>query len=537
MNNAGQPQTQGLTPQQQQQLAHFIRVEQIAGLRHITDAQKKKYVDGLRPLWDNIINHAPNEAEYQLAFRRLREVTQNLREGAQKFIEASSEGMSQASGGQQPVQRPQNQGPQAQQERPTTAQPQNSQQVNPAMPQVNQKLRFTLPPNLLPGSPEAEKWLNEAKTKYLQAYNKIQEAKKTITNIQAAFTQRQSAGKPLSAEETQQMNFRGTQAKKVYTDSTAFLERFKAQQQEFISKNQQTQQQSTSQGVPQQNVNPAMSRGPQQSSGGAPPQPNQISQTPSNVGATPQLPNPSLEPTRNQAHTTGNTSMSPSNSGQHHIGQSLPDQQQSAQDTTSQAQNTAPSHPPTNRIPQQPHQINTGTGVAQNPQHQFQQHSNSQRNSPQTAQPHSASQQLPPQPLSHSAAIAQAQQSYANSFPQNNPQATNMQPPHPNGDRTNNNTKMPIPKNLAVAQPSPVNMGPARPTLSGGPSNGAGGMMGQPAIQKHPQYVLEGEGDRVLSKKKLDELVRQVTGGGEGLGGEGLTAEVEEVSQIVSSLA
>lgn len=68
-------------------------------------------------------------------------------------------------------------------------------------------------------------------------------------------------------------------------------------------------------------------------------------------------------------------------------------------------------------------------------------------------------------------------------------------------------------------------MAPARPTLSGGPSHGAMGMMGQPAIQKHPGYVLEGEGQRVLSKKMLDILVRQVTGGGEG---EGLTPDAEE---------
>jgi len=40
---------------------------------------------------------------------------------------------------------------------------------------------------------------------------------------------------------------------------------------------------------------------------------------------------------------------------------------------------------------------------------------------------------------------------------------------------------------------------------------------------------MEGEGDRVLSKKKLDELVRQVTGGGQGLeDGMGLTPDVEE---------
>lgn len=57
------------------------------------------------------------------------------------------------------------------------------------------------------------------------------------------------------------------------------------------------------------------------------------------------------------------------------------------------------------------------------------------------------------------------------------------------------------------------------------------GPIGQPAIQRHPGYVLEGEGERVLSKKKLEELVRQVTGGTgvEGEEGEGLTADVEEV--------
>lgn len=49
--------------------------------------------------------------------------------------------------------------------------------------------------------------------------------------------------------------------------------------------------------------------------------------------------------------------------------------------------------------------------------------------------------------------------------------------------------------------------------------------MSQPAVQKHPGYVIESEGQRVLSKKMLDVLVRQVTGGGEA---EGLTPDAEE---------
>lgn len=87
------------------------------------------------------------------------------------------------------------------------------------------------------------------------------------------------------------------------------------------------------------------------------------------------------------------------------------------------------------------------------------------------------------------------------------------------------NAKMQITKNLNINPHSPVTVPPARPTF-GGPGNGPPGMMGQPAIQKAPGFILEGEGDRVLSKKKLDELVRQVTGGGDG---DGLTADVEEV--------
>ncbi len=55
--------------------------------------------------------------------------------------------------------------------------------------------------------------------------------------------------------------------------------------------------------------------------------------------------------------------------------------------------------------------------------------------------------------------------------------------------------------------------------------------MGQPVVAKIPAYQLEGDGERILNKKKLDELVRQVCGGtAEGQEGNLLTPEVEEVS-------
>lgn len=121
----------------------------------------------------------------------------------------------------------------------------------------------------------------------------------------------------------------------------------------------------------------------------------------------------------------------------------------------------------------------------------------------------------------------------SNSSQQGHPHIHPAQPPqqpqtlHP---------KLPIPKQLhekAIQPPQPVNMtggaGAGRPTYTGG--NGiAGGVTGQAAMQKIPVYSHEAEGDHVLSKKKLDELVRQVCGGtAEGQEGNLLSPEVEEV--------
>lgn len=127
--------------------------------------------------------------------------------------------------------------------------------------------------------------------------------------------------------------------------------------------------------------------------------------------------------------------------------------------------------------------------------------------------------------------MEQAAQNYSNVVGQQTAAqaASHAHPSSNNGGRPvgeNRTLNMAIPKNLNVSSPEPVTMGPARPTLTSGASHGSVGMMGQPAIQKHPGYVLEGDGQRVLSKKKLDDLVRQVTGGGEG---EKLDPDAEEV--------
>lgn len=189
---------------------------------------------------------------------------------------------------------------------------------------------------------------------------------------------------------------------------------------------------------------------------------------------------------------------------------------------------------------------------------------------PQTATPTTGQ----PRPLSHSAALSIANQRTGSiALPGQQPQGQNgtptqstpgtgsgvigaaQQQPHPSqmpqhpGQHVQPGqqalqSKLPIPKVLpekATQVPTPVanmgGIGSGRPTYSGGSGIG-GGVMSQPALPKTPAYQLEGEGDRVLNKKKLDELVRQVCGGtAEGDEASLLTPDVEEVRFYFSRAA
>ncbi|PSR80992.1 transcription initiation factor TFIID subunit A-domain-containing protein [Coniella lustricola] len=119
--------------------------------------------------------------------------------------------------------------------------------------------------------------------------------------------------------------------------------------------------------------------------------------------------------------------------------------------------------------------------------------------------------------------IGSAQPGHLHAHPTQQPQQTLSQ-------------KLPIPKHLpekAAMPPQPVatNIGgiaPGRPTYTQGGGT-TGGVMGQPVLPRIPVVQFEGEGERVMNRKKLDELVRQVCGGqAEGQEGNMLTPEVEE---------
>lgn len=97
------------------------------------------------------------------------------------------------------------------------------------------------------------------------------------------------------------------------------------------------------------------------------------------------------------------------------------------------------------------------------------------------------------------------------------------------GDMDARRPGQPISKGWAPQAPQPVPMAQSRPTLSG-PSNGPVGAMGAPVITKTDAFLLQGPGDRVLDKKRLDELVRQVCGADAG-DGDALRPEVAEVGE------
>jgi transcription initiation factor TFIID subunit 12 len=131
-------------------------------------------------------------------------------------------------------------------------------------------------------------------------------------------------------------------------------------------------------------------------------------------------------------------------------------------------------------------------------------------------------------PLTTEAALAQSRQSYSNGTNGATPIGTvpsAVSTPAIQAMKEPTQTAYHIPRTMNPSTINPVAVAQARPTLTGGSNMSANSVMNQPALQKTPAFDLE-DGRRVLSKKKLDELVRQVTGGVEG---EVLDPDVEEV--------
>ncbi|KAK7210306.1 hypothetical protein V2G26_017484 [Clonostachys chloroleuca] len=451
------------------------------------------------------------------------------------------------------AQNPQAQG-QAQAQAPTPKLPEN---IAAHLRQVS----FRPPANLLGkgSTAEATRWIQEQKTRYGRALLTMENTKTRVRAIERQVAQRQASQNPFTEDEIKKLNEQKANQLKVYNEATKWVEQFK---KVHI-------------------VTDARAGTPAQAAQGAQGQKPTDINTAQNVT---QSVNAAVEAAKNQQQLAGAANRQSPASTPTTNAQAQPNRpaQNPPQATSQQTQQQPQPPQPPQAHPQPQAQVQVKTEPVQPPPvntvmaaQQAQTQGTQRVQTPQSATP-----VPPPGPtraLSHSAAMNLAnQRAVSGNIPthgQQQQQAQQGQTPQQVGTPTSTNgamnqnmaaqqqqqqaapqhqqqqghhahpttqqatiqSKMPIPKQLpekATAVPHGVAIGggvkAGRPTMSQG-SGTLGGVMNQPAMGRVPAYNNEAEGDHVLSKKKLDELVRQVCGGSsEGQEGNLLTPDVEE---------
>ena len=467
--------------QQQQQLASMIRPEQVKRLPHLNDEKKQQHEVYIQRLWDNLRSNPQGSPEYQKALASLANISTSLMAGMKRFTAQRHQQQQQGLIAQQ-------QAPSASNETDSLRSAGLGIQATQILPHIQAKVNnypFSLPPTMPEASAQAETWLREARNRLAQAMQRAEYAQKKKVDIQADAQARNQSGNPLTPQEHEALRTKMMQCNKVLAESNSFMEKFKDQQNQFRASAQQrydTQNQAnTAHGDNSNQAEPSMPPG----------QPTPQSAPP--AGGPPGGP---------QAH-----SISSAVSAARHR-------------ATSAAANQPASTSPTIS---QPQTSQTPSGQQTQPLQQTPQSAMSQPNQNPT-------QSSGPAPFSAQSALQQSAATYTT---QSQPQSATHAHPSQNAaagfmNPGKKEERPNIPKNLNVTAPRPVSMPPSRPTLNGGPGVGMPGQMGEPAIPVMPGYVLEtSEDGRVLSRKKLNELAREVCGPGED---EKLTPEAEDVS-------
>ncbi|KAF2848211.1 hypothetical protein T440DRAFT_429054 [Plenodomus tracheiphilus IPT5] len=577
-----QPQPQG-GGQQQQQAPHLLRADDILKLHSLPDDEKQKYRLIVQNFWTLMNQHPAGSTEHVSAKQKLAEwsskfisrerqhrvrMKQQQQAQQQQQQQQGNQGQSsqanaaapqaQAQAQNQTQNQTQNQNqnqptikqeaPQAQntaapqqpqgQQAPNPGQPRAQPNIDPAIIKHVHEFPIQLPPNAPPpGTPEYDAKLKEYRNGYLNMLVKQAGFAENRRKVLVQMQERQNAGQEVSSD---LLNMKA-RIEKSHAEMKDQLDKFRRLQKTWKDEREQTKAQGQSsqqtqgqmptpspQQQQQQQQQPSLQRQLSQPNIQLPPQIKEEPQIKIEGAQAPQAqsqaaPQFNLQQVPQQAQAQQNQQMP----------QGMPQQQQQAQQQQMQQQQNRPppvSHSqslPPNQVPQftQPGQPQQNFPQQQqrpqiNPMQANAHHQQNNSPHPQSATSGAA----PPPALSHQAAVSAANRSYTDPQRTNTPMQQGGQGNFGSREREQlNNPKMPIPRHLNVTSPSAVHMGQARPTM-GGPTNGAPGPMGQPVIPRPPPFQLEGEGDRVLSKRKLDELVRQVTGGGE----EALTSEVEE---------
>jgi transcription initiation factor TFIID subunit 12 len=526
----GNPAAQGQAPQgqqvpqqpQQARAPPFYRPDQMRALpEQFSAEEKKKWENGLNMLYKTMEDNPPETKAHQDARKKVGDFSMTLYKKIAQTLHQSGASQSQNSAQGQPAQTQGQAVPANSSQAAPTAGP-ASKPSEALLKHIN-SFPYVLPADIAQGTPEAQKWLSENKNKYGKALMTMESAQSQLNHLNTILKDRNEKGNPFNEKEQGDYKAKKESLQKTYSDAKRWSDLFRKTQE-------------TPAGAAAGTQNGAV---PQQAPGTAVPPTRPV------LNLQQQAPNAAQQNTE-----TVNAAILNARYQQMNVPRPAPLNQPApvSQPNDQMPQPGQNQPPPPQQIPHpqadQPganikveggNQPQINTAIATAPAIANAQRQNN--NSPHTAGPPSATSLGPPRPLTHEAAVAHANRTYSNGQATGTPSV--MAHSHPSislpreTPHLTNTAKMPIPKNLppsAIGPPNPISMQPSRPTLSGGPSNGMNSM-GQPVLQKHPNFNAESEGERVMSKKKLDELVRQVTGGGDGLdSGEGLTPEVEDVS-------
>ena len=508
------------------QLSNLIKPEMIPRLPYFPEDMKPKYIEGVTRLWNTINTLTPNyeHPEYQAAYKKLVEVTVSIKKTveesrlkATQAASAASAGMTSANGALDPT-NPSAQANATGQRPQSQAKPGASAQEVPQVPQKYlekvESMKILVNPALVAEhSPEqVQNYIRTQKLKYAQIMHRYDASKGRVEQLQSIYENRATTNRPLTDQEEE--NFQGQMQKATITRDQALglIQHFQKEQKQIAEQmriknqaglpNTQVPKQDQASSAVQSQMAEGQVGGPATGAQNVVKGESGVSGRLQavNAGGQEQSQKPGQAPTTDQVPAANNDATANAN---------LRAQQQQGQ----------------SQAPQPPQHSEANKNVKIEPPAQ----------NPQGALPVHHMPPGEPQPLKHEDALNRARLPQAG-YPQNMPQQPTHAHPTQHTQRegqANSHSKLPVPKELSIPPPQPVAMGPSRPTMTGGPM--PGGPVGQPAIQRQPGYVLEGDGERVLSKKKLQDLVRQVTGGSgaEDEDGEKISAELEEVSSRI----
>ncbi|KAK2677199.1 Transcription initiation factor TFIID subunit 12 domain [Fusarium oxysporum f. sp. vasinfectum] len=493
--------------QAQQRPPPMYQPNQIRNLPTLSDEEKSKYEAGLQGLWNKANNSPQNSPDHIAARQKIIEFSKMLITKIQQRRSQQMQGQNAQNQQARPQQMQQNAAGQANQAQPqqqaagAAAGNQSAAAAavrrNPVPDHIQQhvnKINFRAPQSVIDKSAaEATKWIEEIKERYTRALMTMDASKQKVAQIDKIINDRAAAGQPFKEDELRQLQLKKDQQLKAHTDAHKWVDSVRKQQGTAVSRASPVNatpgatpaQVRPVQGTPQPGRQqlPAAQVQVKQEPGAAPINPVMASTAAQNQAGTPTQQNAPRIPTPQQAAAASApvTAAGPQQALSHSAAMDLANQK--AINTPGSA--SVPGRPAATGTPTPGSAVNQGV-MGPN---------------------------VPQQPT-----------------PQGHPHA---HPPQP--QQTPMQSKMPIPKVLpekATAVPQGVSVGggvnTGRPTMSQG-SGTLGGVMNQPAMARIPAYNHEAEGDHVLSKKKLDELVRQVCGGpAEGQDGNLLTPEVEE---------